>query len=365
MYEKYMKLALELAYKGKGKVSPNPMVGAVIVKDSKIIGSGYHKEYGREHAEINAINSSSEDISGSTMYVTLEPCSHYGKTPPCVDAIIKNKISKVVIGYIDPNIKVCGKGVKKLRENNIEVEIGVLEKECKKINEVFIKYISKKKPFVIMKSAMSLDGKIATSSGESKWISCEESRLEVHNLRSEVSGIMVGVNTIIKDDAELTCRVKNGKNPTRIIVDSNLRVPLDSNVVNSMHKARTIIATINNIKKDKIDLLKSKGVEVIITKEKNKRVDLNDLMLKLGELEIDSILLEGGGNLNYSALEEKIVDKIQIYIAPKIIGGASSKTPVEGEGIKLLSEAFEIEDIETKIIGGDIFIEGYVKGREK
>lgn len=360
-----MKLALELAEKGKGKVNSNPMVGAVIVKNEKIIGQGYHKCYGEAHAEINAFNSVVKDISGSTMYVTLEPCSHYGKTGPCVNKIIENKISKVVVGSLDPNPIVSGTGVKKLREAGVEVIVGVLEEECKKLNEVFMKYIVCKKPFITLKSAMSLDGKIATAKGESKWITGEKARREVHKLRNEVLGIMVGVNTIIKDNPELTCRLKNGKNPIRIVVDSTLRIPISSNVVTDVNKARTIVATTNVSDKNKILELENLGVEVLIIKSKDKRVDLNELVAKLGELNIDSILLEGGSTLSFSAINSGIVDKLQIYISPKIIGGELSKTPVGGSGIELLSDAFKVEDLTSKFVGEDILLEGYFKREGK
>ncbi|HSQ88136.1 bifunctional diaminohydroxyphosphoribosylaminopyrimidine deaminase/5-amino-6-(5-phosphoribosylamino)uracil reductase RibD [Romboutsia sp.] len=362
MEKTYMKLALELAKIGNGKVNPNPMVGAVIVKDNKVIGKGYHQEYGQNHAEVNAINSATEDISGSTMYVTLEPCSHYGKTPPCVEKIIESNVSKVVIASLDPNPLVSGNGVKKLIDAGIEVVTGVLDDENKKLNEVFMKYIVDKKPFVIMKVAMSLDGKIATSSGESKWISCEESRKEVHKLRNIVMGILVGVDTVIKDNPKLTARLENGKNPIRIIVDSNLRIPIDSNVIQNIKEARSIVVTTNKAIKDKVKTLENKGVEVLIVNEKEGRVDLKDMIDKLGKLNIDSILLEGGSTLNFSALNEKIVDKIQVYIAPKIIGGTDSKTPVGGEGIRHLKDAFKLKDITSKTIGEDILIEGYIKG---
>ena len=365
MEEVYMNLALELAKKGKGRVNPNPMVGAVIVKNDQIIGKGYHEEYGQSHAEVNALNSTTEDAAGATMYVTLEPCSHFGKTPPCVDKIIESKIVKVVIASLDPNPLVAGAGVKKLIDAGIEVVVGVLDEENKKLNEVFMKYIVSKKPFVVMKSAMSLDGKIATRTGESKWISSEKSRKEVHKLRNELMGILVGVNTIIKDDPELTCRLENGKNPIRIIVDSNLRIPLDSKVIKDTHKARTIIVTTEKADKYIIKDLESKGVEVIIAKLKDKRVDLQDMMVKLGELKIDSILLEGGSTLNFSALKQNVVDKIQVYIAPKLIGGENSKTPIGGMGIDSLQDAFKIKDMVLKTIGEDILIEGYFEGSEK
>lgn len=361
--EDFMRLAIDLAIKGVGKVNPNPLVGAVIVKDGRIIGEGYHEKFGEAHAEVNAFKSITESAEGATIYVTLEPCSHYGKTPPCVDKIIENKISKVVIGTLDPNPLVAGRGVKKLRDFGVEVVVGVLEDHCKKINEVFMKYIVSKKPFVVLKTAMTLDGKIATESGESKWITGEESRKEVHVLRNELSAIMVGVNTVIKDNPELTCRIDGGRNPIRIIVDSNLRIPIDSKVLNDK-LSRTIIATTEGYKKEKAQQIKDLDIEILTVKTKNGRVDLRDLIVKLGELNVDGILLEGGGTLSFSALEEGIVDKIKVYIAPKIIGGEKSKTPVGGRGVEKLNDAIMLENMKTSCVGEDILIEGYVKGDE-
>lgn len=354
-----MKLALDLAKKGIGLVNPNPMVGAVIVKDNKIIGKGYHEKYGQNHAEVNAIKSATESIEGSTMYVTLEPCSHYGNTPPCVDRIIKNKISKVVIASHDPNPLVSGRGIKKLRENGIEVVTGILDDENKRLNEVFMKYIIEKIPFVVMKIAMSLDGKICTASGHSKWISCDKSREEVHKLRGNLSAILVGVNTVIKDNPKLTCRIEGGKNPIRIITDSTLRIPLESNVIND-NQSRTIIVTTDRADYKKAEELKDRGIELLFTNSKENRVDLKDMIRKLGELKIDSILLEGGSQLNFSALNEGIVDKVQFYIAPKIIGGVNSKTPIEGLGIDKLSDCFKLKNMITSNIGEDVLIEGYI-----
>ena len=354
-----MELAIELAQKGAGKVNPNPMVGAVIVKDGTIIGEGYHEKYGEGHAEVNAFESLKEDPSGATMYVTLEPCSHYGKTPPCVDKIIQSKIKRVVIGMIDPNPLVAGNGVDKLKRAGIEVKVGVLEDKCKKLNEIFIKYILTKNPYVVLKTAMSLDGKIATRNGESKWISSEKSRLQVHNLRNKFSAIMVGVNTVIKDNPELTCRIKNGNDPIRIIVDSTLRIPINSKVLQNKDN-KTIIATTKRASINSMQELLKKNINVIIIDEKNGQVDLNALIKKLGELGIDSILLEGGSTLNYSALEENIVDKVMIYIAPKIIGGESSKTPVGGRGIDKLNNAFKLKNIAINILNEDILVEGYI-----
>lgn len=364
-HEDYMKIALELAAKGRGKVNPNPMVGAVIVKENEIIGKGYHKCYGKGHAELRAFedatNNGTYNVEGATLYVTLEPCCHYGKTPPCVDKIIENKIKKVVIGMLDPNPLVAGKGVKKLISSGIEVVTGVLEEECQKLNEVFIKYISQKTPFVIMKTAMSLDGKIATKTGESKWITGQKSRENVHNLRNEVMAIMVGINTVICDDPELTCRIQNGKNPIRIIVDTKLRIPMNSRVLQNQDKAKTIIATSNEAAIEKIKEIEKGGAKVLIIKSLKGKVDLVELMEKLASENIDSILLEGGSTLNFSALEQSIVDKVQVYIAAKIIGGEKAKTPVGGVGIELLANAFELHNTTCRQVGEDFLLEGYIR----
>ena len=357
----YMKRALELAELGRGKVAPNPMVGAVIVKAGKIIGEGYHKKYGDNHAEVNAFENATEDVSGATLYVTLEPCAHYGKTPPCAKRIVKEGIKKVVIGVLDPNPLVAGKGVNILKDAGIEVVVGVLEEECRKINEVFMKYIKTSRPFVLMKYAMSLDGKISTATGKSKWISCEKSRRDVHKLRNNLSAIMVGINTVIKDNPMLNCRIEGGNDPIRIIVDSNLRIPLDSKIVNTSNNISTIVATTHKADKDKIKLLEERNVEVIVAKEKDGRVDITSLIDKLGEKKIDSILLEGGSEINFSCLQEGIVDKVRIYIAPKILGGNNAKGAVGGRGVSEIIDSFNIENIDISTIGSDILVEGYVK----
>lgn len=358
--ELYMRMALDLAKKGKGWTAPNPLVGAVIVKAGRIIGQGYHEKYGQPHAEVNAIASAKEDVSGATLYVTLEPCSHFGKTPPCSDLLIDKKIKRVVVGTLDPNPLVAGKGIERLRKNGIEVVSGLLEEESQRLNEIFIKYIVTKEPFVVMKNAMSLDGKIATVTGESQWISGEKARKQVHFLRHELSGIMVGVETVIKDDPQLTARIPNSNNPIRIVVDSQLRIPIGSTILTDQDKAKTIIATTKRADREKLATLKQMGIEVIMTKEKSGRVNLRELMRTLGAMGIDSILLEGGATLNFSALEENIVDKIQTYVAPKIIGGKNAKTAVEGAGILSLKNAFQINRLTAVMVGEDLFLEGYM-----
>lgn len=358
-----MRRALELSIKAVGFVNPNPMVGAVIVKDNRIIGEGYHEYFGGPHAEVNAFKNATEDVEGATMYVTLEPCSHFGKTPPCAHAIVRNKISKVVIGMIDPNPIVAGRGIEILRSNGIEVVTGIIEAEIKKTNEIFVKYITEKEPFCIMKTAMTLDGKIATSSGDSKWISNEKSRLYVHELRHKITGIMVGIGTVLKDDPELTTRREDkiSINPIRIIIDSKARIPLEAKVLKCDEKTKTIIVTTEFAKESKVEAIKQKGAEVIMIPSKNNQVDLKYLMKVLGDMGIDSILLEGGSTLNYSALEEGIVDKIITFISPKIFGGTSGKTPVGGKGIEKVEDSILLMDTEVTRFNEDIMIEAYVK----
>lgn len=360
-----MKRALELAKKGTGHTNPNPLVGAVIVKGGRIIGEGYHQMYGSHHAEVNAFKNATEDVKGATMYVTLEPCSHYGKTPPCANAIVEKGIKKVIVGLVDPNPEVSGRGIKILKDNGIEVITGVLEEEGRKLNEIFLKYITTKLPFCIMKTAMTLDGKIAAYTGDSKWITGEPSRKYVHELRHKTAGIMVGIGTILADDPMLTTRLEDreGSDPIRIIVDSSAKIPMKAKVLNLKSKARTIIATTKKANEDKIKALEEKGAEVIITPEKNGRVDLAFLMKALGERKIDSVLLEGGSELNYAAIEEGIVDKINAFIAPKIIGGTTAKTPIGGEGRAYMREAIALSKIDIQRFGDDIMIEGYI-GKE-
>jgi len=359
----YMERALELSKKAVGFVNPNPLVGAVIVKDNRIIGEGYHEYFGGPHAEVNAFKNAKEDVEGATIYVTLEPCAHYGKTPPCTEAIVRNKIAKVVIGMVDPNPLVAGRGIRILRKAGIEVTSGIMEPEIRKTNEIFVKYITQKKPFCIMKTAMTMDGKIATSTGESKWISNEKSRAYVHGLRNMVTGIMVGIGTVLTDDPDLTTRRQDiiSKNPIRIIIDSTAKIPLESKVLKCNEKTKTIIVTTALAKDTKIEDIKKRNVEVIVTPSTNKRVDLNYLMGILGDMGIDSILLEGGSTLNYSALEVGIVDKVITFISPKIFGGTCGKTPVGGVGIDYVKDSIMLTDTEVIRFNEDIMIEGYIK----
>lgn len=368
MNGEYMRRAIELAKKGEGFTKSNPLVGAVIVKDNKVIGEGYHKYYGGAHAEINAITDAGRiNLKDAEMYVTLEPCSHYGKTPPCAQAIVESGVKKVIIGMQDPNPLVAGNGIEILKKNGIEVEIGILEQEVKKLNEIFIKYITTKMPYCILKTAMTLDGKIATASGDSKWITNELSRKFVHSLRNKVSGIMVGIGTVLMDDPMLTTRIddRKGTDASRIIVDSRGRIPLNAKVLTLDSNADTIIAVTKAADKNKIEEIKKTGAKIIVTPEKDNKVDLKFLMMKLGEMKIESILIEGGSELNYSALNEGIVDKINAFIAPKIIGGNNAKTSVGGEGKKYIKDAFQLENINVLRFGEDIMIEAYAKAFSK
>ena len=364
--QNYMLQAIQLAKQGEGWTNPNPMVGAVIVKNGRIIGKGYHKKCGELHAERNAIASLTESAEGATIYVTLEPCCHHGKTPPCTEAIIEQKIRKVVIGSQDPNPKVAGKGVQMLREAGVTVVEDFMREECDQLNPVFFHYITTKTPYVVMKYAMTLDGKIATKTGASKWITGEAARAEVQHMRHRYMGIMAGIGTVIADDPMLNVRVEGWKSPIRILCDSGLRIPLDGQIVKSAGKYRTIVAYADSENTEaKRKRLHEMGVETIWCPDENNQVDLKKLMRYLGEEGIDSILLEGGGTLNDSALRAGIVQEVQAFIAPKLFGGMNSKTPVEGIGVRFPSEAVKLKCTDICQIGEDIRITCQVCGKEQ
>lgn len=363
--EEYMRRALELAQKGEGHTSPNPMVGCVVVKDGRIISEGYHEKYGEFHAERNALTRCTEDTAGADLYVTLEPCCHQGKTPPCTDIIIEKKIARVFVGSMDSNPLVAGKGVQILRDHGIYVETGILDAECRKLNEVFYHYIATKTPFVVMKYAMTLDGKIACATGDSKWVTGEIARTQVHRMRGRYRGIMVGIGTVLADDPMLNCRVEGGVDPVRIICDSNLHIPTESQIVKTASDIETIVACSQEAleserKQEKIRRLKEAGIQIIGT-EGAHGVNLMELMKKLGGQNIDSILLEGGGTLNASALEDGIVNKVYAYIAGKLIGGMDARSPVEGMGIDRMADAITLQNMEIEKLGDDFCIVGYVK----
>jgi diaminohydroxyphosphoribosylaminopyrimidine deaminase / 5-amino-6-(5-phosphoribosylamino)uracil reductase len=358
--EKYMKLAMQLAGNAIGRTSPNPLVGAVIVKDNRVVGCGWHRKAGTPHAEVHALNQAGELAQGADVYVTLEPCAHYGKTPPCAKALVEAKVKNVYGGLLDVNPKVAGKGFKILEDAGIHVEYGFLQDELRKQNEVFFKWIEHKKPFVVLKAAMTLDGKIATATGQSKWITNETSRAYGYKLRDIYDGIMVGINTVIEDNPMLTARVDGGKNPIRIVVDSSLKIDINANVVQDK-SAKTIIATTDKADKDKILKLQAQDVDVIVVdKDKNDKVDIEKLLDILGQQNICSILVEGGATLSGSFVAKKLVDKVYFFIAPKIVGGKEAKTPVAGTGILNLQEALALKDIQVEKLDEDILIIGRV-----
>ncbi|MFC6463560.1 bifunctional diaminohydroxyphosphoribosylaminopyrimidine deaminase/5-amino-6-(5-phosphoribosylamino)uracil reductase RibD [Marinilactibacillus sp. GCM10026970] len=356
----YMRMALKLAEKGRGKTSPNPLVGAVIVKEGSVIGQGYHEQYGRPHAEVNAIKTATEPVEGATIYVTLEPCVHFGKTPPCTDLIIESKIKKVIVAAMDPNPLMAGKGIQLLREAGIEVREGILRKESEKLNEVFNKFITTQKPFVIMKYAMTLDGKIATESGKSKWISSEKSRNHAHKTRGQVAAILIGIGTVLKDDPLLTSRIEGLSNPIRVVLDRNLNIPESSKLLQTLNLAPTIIVTSESACVEKIDRLKQKGVQVLLMQLDDGTFDFKKLMTLLGEDGIDSLLIEGGASIHAAAFEAGVVDKVAVYIAPKIFGGQNALSPIGGKGIQRVSAAVELKTYELSQLGEDILIEGYL-----
>lgn len=361
--KKFMLEALSLARSQMGKTSPDPMVGAEIVKNGCVVGRGYHSEQGTPHAEAFAIKKAGENARGATLYLNLEPCSHYGYNPPCTHAIIKAGIKRVVASMKDPNPLVNGKGFAQLRDAGVSVEVGLLEKEAKELNEAFIKYITTDLPFVILKTAMSMDGKTATVTGDSKYITGLQSRQYVHVLRTYVDAMMVGVNTVIIDDPKLTVRdigdekiVK--RNPKKIILDTNAEIPLKSYIL-KYEPEKTIVVVGKDAPKSKIDKIRNTGADVMIAETKKGQIDLRKLMVELGEDKIMSIMIESGGTLAASALKEGIVDKVMFFIAPILIGGKTAPTPVGGEGFKKLSQAINLQNTNIRIIGKDVLIEGY------
>lgn len=359
---KFMEHALALASKARGHTSPNPLVGAVIVRAGQIVGEGYHQKAGEAHAEIHALSQAEELAEGATMYVTLEPCCHWGRTPPCTESLIRAKIANVFVSMKDPNPQVAGNGIRQLEEAGIHVQVGICEEESQQLNEVFIKYITTQCPFVILKSAISLDGKIATASGESQWITSEASRSKGHEVRAQVDAILVGVGTVLQDNPSLTTRLPDRTNadPIRVIVDSRGRTPPGAKVFNPDSNAGALIAVTENAPQEKIEALKSAGADVLIIQEQEGHVCLRALMRELARREITSVLIEGGGAINAAALQAGIVDKLMFFIAPKLIGGENAPGPVGGVGIARLAEAYELREVKTSQSGADFLIEGYL-----
>ncbi len=363
--KKYLNMCIALAKKGTGRVSPNPLVGAVIVKNGKIISRGYHKYCGADHAEIDAMQKAKQTLRGATLYVNLEPCAHFGRTPPCTDQIIKAGIRRVIIGMKDPNPLTNGRGIRKLRKAGVLVEVQKQNQAYEDLNEIFIKYITAKSPFVCVKTGQSLDGKIATSCGQSKWITKEASRKKAQYLRKKYDCIMVGINTILKDNPYLSCRYRSKLEndiPVKLIVDSFLKTPLKANIFSKLSPAPVMIAATKFAAKEKISRFNDMGVDVLVCPHgKSKNVDLKYLMEQLYKHEISSVLVEGGGQINGACFDAKLVDRICFFTALKIIGGKNAVTSIGGKGISNLQKAIIIDKVKISNLGGDLLIEGKVK----
>ncbi len=357
--EKYMRLALELAASAKEKTYPNPMVGAVIVKSGRVVGSGYHKKAGLDHAEAAAIKSVKGSCKGATMFVTLEPCDHYGKTPPCTKAIISSGIKEVYAAMKDPNPINSGKGIRKLRGSGIKVNVGMIEEEAKELGRKYIKFITKKLPYVTIKLAQSLDGKISAADGTSKWISSEKSRKLVREMRGTFDAVMVGIGTVLADDPFLLDAAKKGYATRRVIIDSKLRIPEKANLINTAEKSPVIIAVTAAAPAHKAKrLARVRGVEIITVKSRGAKVDLEGLLLKLAEKGIVNILVEGGGELAGSFFDDGLADEVIFFISPKVLGGVSSS--VRGKGAKTIADAIKLKDVKVSMSGDDVMVTGKI-----
>jgi diaminohydroxyphosphoribosylaminopyrimidine deaminase / 5-amino-6-(5-phosphoribosylamino)uracil reductase len=356
----FMKLASQLALKAKGLTSPNPMVGAIVVKQGRIVGRGFHERAGFAHAEVVALEDAGKKARGATLYVTLEPCRHFGRTPPCVNAIIQSGIKEVVVGMLDPNPINNGKGIAVLKQNKIKVVVGVMEDELKKLNEVFIKFITRKIPFVTVKIAESLDGKIATSSGDSKWITSDKSRAYAHRIRKDYDAIMVGVNTVLRDDPRLNAWFSK-RHPKKVIIDSQLSTPANANIFSA--ESQVILVTLPSAAGQETENRKILGdkARILEVKEKDGQINLGYCLKKLAGLGISNILVEGGGTLIGSLFDEGLVDKVMFFISPKIIGGKNAMGAVMGKGVSQISKAFKLKNTLIKRMGEDILVQGYIR----
>lgn len=356
---KYMRMALDLARKGQGHVDPNPMVGAVIVRDGRVLASGWHHVYGSLHAERDALSACTEPTQGATMYVTLEPCCHFGKQPPCTNAIMEAGISRVVVAMTDPNPLVAGKGAGILRSHGIEVQTGLLEKETIYLNRVFLKYITTRKPWVVLKSAVTLDGRIAAASGDSRWVSSEESRRLAHGLRGQCTAVLAGIGTVLADNPMLNCRLEGMRQPVRVIADSYASLPLDSALALTAKDYRTIVAHTSEAGAERLEALRGLGVETLECTASAGRVDIRNLLEILGEAGFSSVLVEGGAELNWSLISEDCVDEYYVFMAPKIIGGRAAKGFVGGDGFALMSQAVPVSVESVSPSGCDWMMHGF------
>jgi diaminohydroxyphosphoribosylaminopyrimidine deaminase/5-amino-6-(5-phosphoribosylamino)uracil reductase len=355
--DKYMRRALFLARRGLGKTGPNPAVGCVIVKDGKVVGEGWHKRAGTPHAEVHALAQAGASAKNADVYVTLEPCAHFGKTPPCADALIEAGVARVYAGMVDPNPRVSGRGLEKLRAAGIVATAGILEDACRVVNEPFIKHVTTGLPFVILKSALTLDGKSATAEGDARWITNERTRRYVHKLRSQVDAIMVGVGTVIADDPQLTARIPGGKDPLRVVVDSKLKAPLSAKLFHLKSEATTLVATVSG---DAVRIagIRETGAEIVICQEKKGKVDLHDLLARLGAMHLQSVLLEGGSTLAGEALRQGLIDKVMLFYAPKMVGGEGPGL-FAGRGVARMEDAIRLRKITYNRFGEDLLIQGY------
>ena len=358
--KRYMRLALRLALRGAGKTSPNPMVGAVLVKGGRIIATGYHRRAGSDHAEIVALKRAGEKAGGATLYLNLEPCNHHGRTPPCTLSLIRSRVKSVVVGMVDPNPLVSGRGIRKLRRAGIRVRVGLLETECRRLNEAFSKFITRRIPFVILKLAVSLDGRIAASTGDSRWVTGSAARQYVHRLRDQVDAVLVGAGTVLADDPRLTCRISGGRDPWRIVLDGRLRIPLKAHLLHQREPEKTIVVTGSRSPVRKIAALQACGAAVWKFPLRKGRIPFAPLLKKLGKMGFRSVMIEGGAITAGWALKEDVVDKVLFFYAPKIIGAEG--IPMIGPlGIKKMSQARRIKDVEVKRFGKDFLVSGYLK----
>lgn len=358
----HMARALELAARGRGLVSPNPMVGAVYVRDGRIIGEGYHKRSGESHAEVEALNDAGGDVSGATLYVTLEPCNHHGRTPPCTAQIIEKQIARVVVAHADPNPLMAGSSFSHLEKAGISVEVGLLEKEARRLNEAFITFHELQRPFMVLKWAMTMDGRIAAMTGQSRWISNEQSRSYVHQIRSDVDAVMVGIGTVLQDNPMLNVRLDHyeKRQPKRIIVDGNLRIPAKAKVLTATPPGDCIIATTEFAPEAKAERLRQDGHHVLVMKGRRGLIDLRQLTHQLTQFDIQSVLCEGGSAMHGSLVRARLVDKVIAFMAPKIVGGEDGKTPISGWGVSSMHEALSLEEVSIRTFETDVCLEGYV-----
>jgi diaminohydroxyphosphoribosylaminopyrimidine deaminase/5-amino-6-(5-phosphoribosylamino)uracil reductase len=358
----YMLMALEMAERGRGRTSPNPMVGAVLVRDGEVVGRGYHARAGDDHAEIAALKDAGERARGATLYINLEPCCHHGRTPPCVDAVVEAGVKRAVVAMTDPSDKVNGKGIAELRRAGIDVEVGLLAEEANRLNEVFIKYVTTGRPFVFLKVAMSLDGRIAASTGDSKWITCEESRARVHQLRDQVDAVLVGCGTVAQDDPLLTTRLPDddGKNPVRVILDGRARMPTDARVLAERTAGALWVVVGESAESDRVSSLRESGAKVVALPDSDGRVDFDTVLRELGRREITSLLIEGGKSVFTEALRSGSVDKVLAFVAPVMLGGGAKFAAVGELGVERIGDALRLRDVNVERIGDDVLIEGYV-----